>query len=152
MNIFITIILNSPLGIYLVPFQLTLLLWFFSPSFIWNISLSLLIWANSPCFSVLGKSAISPVLESSALMKKRSCHALQYSIPCSPQCGTSERSPMCVACTMPYGWVAFAFSPVIYSDSPYPLRAGFGPCFVTWPVWDHVVLVWSQTRHLPVIQ
>ena len=48
------------------------------------------------CFSVLVKSATSPALECSGLMKKRFYSALQCSIPCSPEPGASWVFPMCV--------------------------------------------------------
>ena len=45
---------------------------------------------------MLGKSAISPDIESSDLRKKRSCHALQCSVPCSPESGTLS----CLLCVL----------------------------------------------------
>lgn len=56
-----------------------------SCSFIWNKFLCLLLLS----VSVLGRSALSPVLEGNGFMKKRSCSALQCSVPCSPGLGTS---------------------------------------------------------------
>ena len=45
---------------------------------------------------MLGKSANSPVLEKSGLMKMRPYNALQCNVPCSSEPGALEVSSMCL--------------------------------------------------------
>ena len=52
------------------------------------------------CFSVLGKSALSPVLEGNGFIKMRSFSILQCSIPCSPGPGASKVSSKHASCAL----------------------------------------------------
>lgn len=56
--------------------------------------------SNYICLYVLGKLAMSPALESGGVLKKSSCRVPQFSVPRSPEPGTSEVLPMCVVCIL----------------------------------------------------
>ena len=86
---------------YLSPFHLDLLQWF-CPVLFWGAYSSDSSFYLTPyvCFYVLGKSATSPSLESSDLINKRSCRALQCNVPFSPESGASGVSPVCAVCTL----------------------------------------------------
>ena len=83
-------LLSSPVVISMQAYHLSpyfLGLWLILSCFffffnIWDIFLSVLILSMSLCLFlcvyVLGKSALSPILESSSLVMKRSCNSLQY--------------------------------------------------------------------------
>ena len=74
---------------------------YFSSRFIWEKFLCLLTLSKCfACFSVLGKSATSSVLEGNGLMKKRFCSALQCSVPCSQGLVLQRMSPLCSACAL----------------------------------------------------
>lgn len=68
-------------------------------------------------------------LKSSSLMKKRSCSALQFSVPSSLELGTSEVSLMCVMC------LAVVAEP-LFPSVPSPEVAFFACC------WQSLVLIW----------
>ena len=128
LGIFLTITLNSLWGIFSSLGQLALLLWFCPiVSFGSYSSVSSFCLTLCVCFSVLGKSAPSPTLESRGLMKNRSCSALQSDAPWSPW-----HYRGCLLCLLhaPYScsWAVFAFGLLICSGS----------------------LCGSQTRCLPV--
>ena len=124
----------------LSQFHLSLLLWF-CPVLLFGTysSVSLICLTLCVCFCVLGKSAMSLALESSRLMKKRSCCVLLCSIFWSLESGASGISLVCVVCVLcSCGSVDFSFSPVICSDSLYQLWAIFGYSGVNGPVWGLV--------------
>ena len=54
---------------------------------------------------MLGKSAISPVLEGNGLMNNRSCNALPFSVPYSPGSSASGNvSNVCSMCSVVVSW------------------------------------------------
>ena len=95
-SIFMVITLHPLTNILLISIFLVSLFVVLSCYFIQDIFLCLLILSNSHCFSVVGKSAMSPVLVSNGLMKKRAYGALQCSVSGSPE----PVSPGCVACVL----------------------------------------------------
>ena len=116
-------------------------------SFIWHISLCLLILFNSMSFSLLGESIMSPILEGNGLMKKMSCCTMHCTVPCLPESGTFRMSSICIVSPCYCVLATVSFHPVIYSGTLFLLFAVFGPCGVTGPVWGHIGLELSQTRH-----
>ena len=96
------------------------------------------------CFSVLEKSAMSPVLESRGLMKKRSCNALHCSVPVQWNLVLQSVYSVCCMC------------PASVAESRFPLvkfsAVDLFACF--WQFLVPVVSVWgclglelNQTRH-----
>lgn len=51
-----------------------------------------------------------------------------------------------------YGWVAFAFSPVIFNGPLCPFQALFCLCVVSAPVWRHLGFELGHTRYLSELQ
>ena len=90
------ITLYSPSGILLISILLRTLAVILAYSFSWDISLCLLILSNSVSVSVLGRTAMSPALECSSLMKEGSFGALQGGVLCSP--GPGALGVICVLC------------------------------------------------------
>lgn len=125
---------NSVLGILLISISLKSLA--LSYSLIWDIFLCLLILFNSLSVSVLGKSAVSPVLIGDSLMMI-SCNVLQSSIDCSSRtwhlgniCSVSCEPCCCVL-------VAFIFSLLVYGRSLCLLSI----CYLVWHVLTRCTLV-----------
>ena len=52
---------------------------------------------------MLGKSTLSPTLESGGLMNKRSCGVPHCNVPCLPEPAASGVSPICAGCTLLLG-------------------------------------------------
>lgn len=93
---------------------------------------------------------MSPTLESSNCMKKRSCSALQCHVTCLPELGASGMTRMGAASALLLWLGHFPFSCLQWLS--LPLWAGFGPCIVMGPVWGCLGLEMSHTRHLLEMQ
>lgn len=90
------------------------------------------------CFCML-KSATCPALENNGLMKKRFFRALQFSVPCSPELGTSGVSPMCCMHPADVSWPLFSFSPVA-------LFACCGQCLFSVVLVTSLGLPWAWVK------
>ena len=143
-SIFMSISLNSLSGILLISISFSLDVIFFLFFHLGHIPLTSCF--DKFYFSMLGKSAMSPALESSGLMKKRSYSALQCIVIYLLELGNLELSFMSVLCAYSCGWSIFAFSLVFCNGCLCLLWAGFGSCIVIGPVWDHLSLELSQTQ------
>ena len=120
-------------------FAMAFILSFETYAFVSSFSLTLFV-----CFYVLGKLATASALESSDLMKKRSC-VLSSTMSSVHQNQAIQGCLLCVLHT-PYccGWTSFAFSPFGCSGPLCLLWADFGSCAVKRPFWGCQELVAEQ--------
>ena len=105
--------LNSLSSILLISVSIRYLAVILLGSFICDKFLCLFILSTSLClFLCVRKVSYIFALVSSGFMKKRFCSALQCSVPCSSEPGTSGQYSMCVAYVLLLCvCVAFPFSP-----------------------------------------
>ena len=96
------------------------------------------------CFYVL-KSAKSLALAGSGLMKKLSYSALQCTVPCSPESGTSRVSPMCIVYALLLRLSCFCFQSSCLQWLSLLVWTEFGPCVVSGDIWGPLQLLFCVT-------
>ena len=117
-SILMIIALHFPSGMLLISVSFRTLSVASFCSFIWNEFLYLTLFASRVCFSVLRKSTVSSLLESSYFMKKRSWSTLQCIVSYLPEPSPSGEYPMGVASALLLCLSQFRFSAVVFTDSP----------------------------------